>query len=113
MEISNEPRNGCTVLHVLAERIDAACAVQFKDAINAQLGDSASRVILDLSEVNFVDSSGLGAIVSIYKGQLGHRPIDLCCLSTTVDKVFKLTRMDQVFAIFSNMDTALNGEQAA
>lgn len=113
MKIGNDPRNGCTVLYVYADRIDAACAVQFKDAVNAQIEESAPRVILDLSDVTFVDSSGLGAIVSIYKGQLGNRQIDLCGLSVTVDKVFKLTRMDQVFAIFSDMDTALHGEQAA
>lgn len=113
MKIANEPCNGSTVLHVRAERIDAACAVQFKDAVNAQLESCAPRVILDLADVRFVDSSGLGAIVSIYKGQLGHRQIDLCCLSTPVEKVFKLTRMDQVFVIFSDMDTALNGDQAA
>ncbi len=53
------------------------------------MGDS--RVILDLSSVKFIDSSGLGAIVAAMK-QLGSgRRLDLAGLTPVVEKVFRLT----------------------
>lgn len=113
MDIECERKSGCSILTIIGERVDAACAVQFKDSVNGYLNDSAPRVILNFENVTFVDSSGLGAIVSIYKGQLGTRKIDLCYLNPAVEKVFKLTRMDQVFNIFNDLTIALNADQAA
>ena len=64
------------------------------------------RVILDLSEVKFIDSSGLGAIVAAMK-QLGQgRKLDLAGLTPMVDKVFRLTRMDTVFDLYPSLPDA-------
>ena len=112
MEIQKTNHPTCTVLTVCTDRIDAAAAVHFKDAVNAALSESGDKIVLDLGPVHFVDSSGLGAIVSIYKGHLGHKEIQLCSLQPMVDKVFKLTRMDQVFSIFLDVPSAIHDSQA-
>ena len=66
----------------------------------------ADRVILDLSHVEFLDSSGLGAVVGSMK-QLGRaRKLDLAALTPTVEKVFRITRMDRVFRIFPTIEAA-------
>ena len=99
--------NGLSVT-VNANRIDAQAALKFKDAIHDALtSHDASRIILNLTQVDFIDSSGLGAIVSIKKNMGSHRRIDLCTLNPAVDKVFRLTRMDSIFTIHPDLDSAL------
>ena len=95
------------VVTVMDRRIDAAVAVRFKDKMQELTVQSAERVVLDLSQVEFLDSSGLGAVVGSMK-QLGRqRKLDLAALTPTVDKVFRITRMDRVFRIFATVDAAL------
>ena len=95
------------VVTVLERRIDAAVAVRFKDKMQELTQHSASRVILDLSQVDFLDSSGLGAVVGSMKYLGRERQLDLAGLTPTVEKVFRITRMDRVFRIFPNTDAAL------
>ena len=65
------------------------------------------RVVLDLSKVEFLDSSGLGAVVGSMK-QLGRsRHLDLAGLTPTVDKVFRITRMNRVFRIYESVEAAI------
>lgn len=99
--------NGLSVT-VNAARIDAQAALKFKDAIHDALtSHDASRIILNLAQVNFIDPSGLGAIVSIKKHLGSNHRIDLCALNPAVDKVFRLTRMDSIFSIHPDLDSAL------
>jgi len=61
-----------------------------------------------MSGVTFVDSSGLGAIVASMKQMGNERKLDLAGLTPDVDKVFRLTRMDSVFAIYKSVDDAVD-----
>jgi anti-sigma B factor antagonist len=63
----------------------------------------AKRVILDMSRVNFLDSSGLGAVVASMKALAPERKLELSGLTPTVQKVFRLTRMDSVFIIHDRL----------
>ena len=95
------------VVSVQEARIDAAVAIQFKDRMREKTDQACPRVVLDLAQVDFIDSSGLGAIVAAMK-QLGpDRRLDLAALNPNVDKVFRLTRMDSVFHIFATVEDAL------
>lgn len=107
MSLTSRVTNNARIVTVNAERIDAVMAIQFKEDMRAETEAAPDRVILDLSAVNFIDSSGLGAIVAAMK-QLGdHRRLDLAGLTPVVDKVFRLTRMDTVFKLFPSLDEAL------
>lgn len=97
------------IVSVNATRIDAAMAIQFKEDMRNETQAGASRIILDLSAVEFIDSSGLGAIVAAMKQLGSDRKLDLAGLTPTVDKVFRLTRMDTVFNLFATLDEALEG----
>ncbi|MFD1158679.1 STAS domain-containing protein [Roseovarius aestuarii] len=87
------------IVTVNAGRIDASVAIQFKDAMRAATENGSCHIILDLGQVNFVDSSGLGAIVAAMKQLGSDRKLDLAALRPDVAKVFHLTRMDTVFDI--------------
>ena len=99
MKLESERVDGALVVHVREARIDAAVAIRFKDQMREILQDPAPRVILDLSEVTFLDSSGLGAVVAVLKLVGPERALELASLTPMVEKVFRLTRMDQVFTI--------------
>ena len=112
MNLDIYDRNGIAVITVPDTRIDAAVAIQFKDAMRAATSDGSDRVVLDMSEVLFVDSSGLGAIVASMKQVGNQRRLDLAGLTPDVAKVFQLTRMDSVFQIFDTVDEAVDLREA-
>ena len=103
MELATAQMGDTLCVTVLAERIDAAVAIRFKDAMREITSDGAGDVVLDLSRVDFVDSSGLGAIVAATKQLGGVRRLDLAGLNPNVEKVFRLTRMNQVFRIHASV----------
>lgn len=112
MQLSRTVRRETLVIRVEEARIDAAAALRFKDAMRAAMDGTTARVILDLSSVDFVDSSGLGAIVAAMKRLGPGRKLDLAGLAPDVDKVFRLTRMESVFDIYGSVDAAVD-ERAA
>jgi anti-sigma B factor antagonist len=99
MQLETEVRGDDLLVVVAADRIDAMVAVQFKDAMRQTTDGGPARVVLDLSRVGFLDSSGLGALVAAMKALGPDRRLDLLAPTPAVEKVFRLTRMNTVFAI--------------
>lgn len=107
MQMTASEVGGVLVVTVEERRIDAAVAVRFKDSMRELTESRGQGMILDLSKVEFLDSSGLGAVVGSMK-QLGRDcRLDLAGLTPTVDKVFRITRMDRVFRIYDTVEAAL------
>lgn len=106
MSLTSTVTGNARIVTVNAERIDAAMAIQFKEDMRAETEEGPDRVILDLSSVAFIDSSGLGAIVAAMKQLDDHRRLDLAGLTPMVEKVFRLTRMDTVFNLFASLEDA-------
>lgn len=107
MELQTNSKNGIDVITVEASRIDAAVAIQFKDRMREVLGTEKPRYVLDLHRVDFIDSSGLGAIVAAMKLIPQGGKLELAGLTPAVDKVFRMTRMDSIFAIHDSTEAAL------
>lgn len=95
------------IVTVNEPRIDAAVALSFKEGMRSETETGADLVVLDLQQVQFVDSSGLGAIVASMKAMGKGRTLALAGLTPTVEKVFRLTRMDSVFPMYASLDDAL------
>ncbi|APX13339.1 STAS domain-containing protein [Tateyamaria omphalii] len=107
MDLRSRSEDSLQVVSVHDSRIDAAVAIEFKEAMRSATDNENDTVVLDLSEVQFIDSSGLGAIVAAMKQMGQSRKLALAGLTPTVEKVFRLTRMDSVFPVFSTLDGAL------
>lgn len=107
MNLTSTVADKTRIITVKASRIDAAMAIQFKEDMRTEIEGEQDRVILDLSNVDFIDSSGLGAIVAVMKQLESHRRLDLAGLTPMVDKVFHLTRMDTVFKLFVSLEDAM------
>ena len=72
----------------------------FRIQINKLIEEGNRNFIFNFSECNFIDSTGLGALVSIYKKCVEKGgSIKLKTLKPDVEKLFKLTRLDKVFEI--------------
>ncbi len=112
MELIREDFDDTAVIRCLNERLDAVIAVQFKDRFRDLADDNTARYVLDMSNVQFMDSSGLGAVVAVYKFLGPDRRFDIAGQTPTVDRVFKLTRMDSVFTIYDSVETALGSGAA-
>ncbi|MEL7152462.1 MAG: STAS domain-containing protein, partial [Pseudomonadota bacterium] len=67
MELTSSQQDALQVVAVNDARIDAAVAIEFKDAMREKTDGGSDVVVLDLSVVEFIDSSGLGAIVASMK----------------------------------------------
>ena len=107
MKLASTDTGTDRVVTVDATRIDAAVAIQFKEAMRQVTADGPDRVVLDLGRVEFIDSSGLGAIVASMKQLDDGCRLDLAGLHPVVEKVFRLTRMDTVFKLFASLEDAV------
>jgi anti-sigma B factor antagonist len=105
MMLEAEQKGEALVVRVLADRIDAAVAAEFKERMRDLGGGSGDRVIVDLSRVDFLDSSGLGAMVAVMKLLAPERRLELAGLTPGVLKLFRLTRMDGVFILHPTVPT--------
>ncbi len=111
MELSTQKEERFCIVSVIGPRIDAPIALAFKEAMRQKTEDAPPIVVLDLQNVAFIDSSGLGAIVATMKHLAPERQLVLAGLTPAVEKVFKLTRMDTVFAVFPTLAGAVASVQ--
>jgi anti-sigma B factor antagonist len=108
MNLEHQIDAGTLKLKVLDKRMDARSASEFKERVGSLIKAGNRRIALDLSEVEFIDSSGLGALVSVLR-QLGDQgEIAIGGVRDTVASLFKLTRLDKVFQLYPDPGKALS-----
>jgi anti-sigma B factor antagonist len=95
------------VAKVLDSRIVADVAPRFKHQLIDYITEGNRSIVLDMRAVSFIDSSGLGALVSSLKVIGRDGDLVLCGTGGTVASMFKLTRMDKVFRMFSTTEEAV------
>jgi len=96
------------LLTINAEHLDASNVKEFKSQID-KLEFKHKQVLLDMSPLSFVDSSGLGAILSMRRNIIANDgSLNLFGLTTPVRALFELVKMHRVFTIFNTKDEALN-----
>ncbi len=96
MKIETERQASVTILTPAVRRLDASVAVAFKSAIAQEIGEAPGDLIVDFSEIDFIDSSGLGTLVSLMKMMNGGE-MTLCALNPGIRNMFTLT----VWIVFS------------
>lgn len=97
-----------TSILILSGRFDAHTAPQVRSVLADLLEQGHSRVLVDMAEVGFVDSTGLSVLVSGMKHcrQAGGDLV-LAQLGRPVRLIFELTRLDKAFGIYPDRVTAL------
>lgn len=107
MQFKTEHRGQWLVLKLEDKRLDASKAVEFRETVNRFIDEGHRYLIFDISSIDFIDSSGLGALVACLKrlGQQGD--IAIVGAKNAVRTMFKLTRMDKVFKLYDRVEEAL------
>jgi anti-sigma B factor antagonist len=100
------------IIELNENNLDASNVREFKDAAQAMINER-TRVVLDMSGVKFVDSSGLGALISCLRLLNGRRgDFKLCALAKPVRALFELMRMHRVFNIYDSREDAIRSFEA-
>ena len=108
MDIKMEKTEGIAVLYIREDRLDANNSEELKAELRRFFEGGTKDLVLDLKEVLFIDSSGLGVLVSGYKNaSILHGSLKLSNLQSQVKSMFELTRLHRVFDIFTTVDDAL------
>jgi anti-sigma B factor antagonist len=94
------------VAKVLDTRIAADVAPRFKAHLSEYIGKGSTSLVLDLAAVTFIDSSGLGALVSSLKAMGTDSDLVIAGAQGAVASMFKLTRMDKVFRMYATVEEA-------
>ena len=106
MEIFEKEKNNIVVLSIKGE-IDLYNALDIKNKINDLINAKKLNIVINLNDVSYIDSSGIGALISSlanlkkYQGQM-----KICNVHSSVQKVFELTKLTSFFQIFDNEELA-------
>lgn len=108
MQLNITEQGEIVKIEVQEERMDAHNSSDLKEQMLQLFDDGKCNLIIDLSAVRFVDSSGLGALVSGFKNASAREgSLKLCSLQPQVRSMFELTRLHRVFEIFASVEEAL------
>lgn len=106
--VVEEDRDGTIVVAVSGE-VDVATAPDLREhlASIAESGDGRP-VVVDLSGVTFIDSTGLGVLISTRKRcEDDARPLAIVIVEPRILKVFEITGLTELFAIYASLDAAM------
>lgn len=111
MDMTIEHVDDVAVVLLPGTDLDAASSEKFKADL-APLLKTHSKVVIDLSRLRFIDSSGLGAFLSCLR-QLAMKggELKLCGLSNSVYQTFELVRLNRIFDIYASKGEAVEAFQ--
>jgi anti-anti-sigma factor len=107
MNLEYEQKDGVTVVR-LSGRLDAAGAGEIRNQLQELADNNDSLILLNFHGVDFIDSTGLGLVVSIYRRVREHgRDLVVCSLTPQARTLFELTRMHRILDIHETEELAL------
>ena len=108
MDIVEEKIDAVYVLKLMG-RLDASCASELKDAVLAMIDADKLKILIDMAAVDFVDSSGLGTLVTCLRSvSKAGGVFKIASLNKNPKNLFETTRLDRVFELYDDRKAALN-----
>jgi len=99
-----------TVLEVGGE-VDVYTAPKLRERLVELVGEGHHDLIVDMTKVEFLDSTGLGVLVGGLKRVRAHDgSLALVCSQERILKIFRITGLTKVFPIYDTLDEALQGQ---
>src|SRR5262245_5539484 len=100
---------GWTVVTVHGE-IDVATSPALRERLIGLVNDGSAQLVLDLEAVDFLDSTGLGTIVSTLKRTRSHGgDLRLVCTEARIRRLFEITGLDSAVPLHASLDDAIGG----
>jgi anti-sigma B factor antagonist len=107
MKFDERQEQETMVIKPLERRLDSFVAEELKVHMKNIVHNGHLQIVLDLSDVEFVDSSGLGAIIATMMALRPQGRLMVCNVRAGVLALFRLTRMDRVIPVMDDADEAL------
>ena len=108
LAIASREIDGVTVLDLSGRITLGEGSVQLRDAIRDLIGKKQTHILLNLEDVNYIDSSGLGELVSAYTSAKNQNAgLKLLKLSKKVHDLLQLTKLYTVFDIYDDEASAI------
>ena len=102
------PRKDRADVLALKGEIDLHVSPSVTASLNARIEKKPQRLVVDLSDVTYIDSAGLAALIEAMQKVEGYGgKFLLAGLQETVRSIFEISRLDQVFQIFPDVDAAV------
>ena len=87
--------------------VDVYTAPRLRDRLNELVSSGQEHIVVDLARVDFLDSTGLGVLVGVYRRLLrAGGSLDLVCPQERLLKIFRIAGLDSVFKIYSSVPEA-------
>ncbi|HEX6151000.1 anti-sigma factor antagonist [Nocardioides sp.] len=107
LTLTTREADGKTIVAVGGE-IDVYTAPKLRDKITELVGSGSYHLVVDMQEVEFLDSTGLGVLVGGLKKVRAHDgSLQLVCNQDRLLKIFRITGLAKVFMIHESADEAL------
>ena len=106
--IEDESHKADSIVIKLQGEVDLYAAPELKDHVNRAIESGKTKLVLDLSEATFIDSTTLGILVS---GMKRLRPrggmLAVLCPDPTMARIFDITGLNRMFSVHDTLESAL------
>lgn len=107
MDIRLEDREGILVIRPIGD-LTAQTAPNLRAIFEAHITKANPSVVLDASDIKYMDSAGLGSLISgLHRAREYAGQFLVCGLQEDVSSIFQLTKMDSLFKVFPSADQAV------
>jgi anti-sigma B factor antagonist len=107
-DLTEEPLDATTLLIAVKGEIHSTTAPEFSERLNDAIARGNTSVVLDLTSVEFIDSTGLSVLLNGLRRLTRVRGrMVIACANPTVLRLFEITRLDATFEILASCDEAI------
>ena len=109
MKVSTRDAGEATIVELEGDMMLGYEANDFHNAISNALDDNKKKIVVDLKNVKFISSWGIGILIHGYT-TVKNKEIDfvLAAVPAKIEEIFKITRLDSVFQQYNTVEAALN-----
>ncbi len=108
MGFITEEQKGVTIIKITDERLDSVIAPQLKSEILVLSNDGIDKILIDLSDVNYADSSGLGSFLfGVRQMKRNNGQFKLFSANDRIMSLVRIARLDKILLYFHNREEAL------
>ena len=114
MDFKQEVKDGIIHLHLSGDLIGENNGPGILEALNDQINEGYYKAIIDISEVRYMNSSGIGVLITVLT-RLRNKGGEVVLLnpSEQVKKLLVITKLNNIFNIYDNVDEAVSHLKAA
>lgn len=100
--------NNVSVVQLPCEKIDASCRNELRDNLEPMIDEPNARIVIDMSNVRFIDSAGIGALLSCLKRvSANNGELKLCGVAEPVRAILELVRLHRLLDIANSREEAV------